>query len=152
MRVRQLVELLGRFDPEAEVRLCVSLPNRVLEMHQRLWVGDYGGGPLISASADFRGFQVFVGCGLEQWVAPVPDVAFTSPHLAPAAEPLLDLGEYETEEIARKVRDFYILHRGLNEPLSYPEFDYATWIPPRTRNGKYNEQIARILEEKLLQD
>ena len=65
MRVRQLVELLERFDPEAEVRLCISLPNRVLEMHQRLWVGDYGGGPLLSASADFRGFQVFVGCGLE---------------------------------------------------------------------------------------
>ena len=48
--------------------------------------------------------------------------------------------------------DFYVVHRGLNEPLNYPEFDYENWIPPRTRSGKYNELIARILEEKLLQD
>lgn len=149
MRVRQLMELLGHFDPEAEVRLCISLPNRVLEMHQRLWVGDYGGGPLISAAVDFRGFQVFVGCGLEQLVAPTPETLFEP---APQEKPLLDLGEYDSEEIARKVRDFYIVHRGLKEPLAYPEFDYAGWIPPRTRQGKYNEHIARILEEKLLQD
>jgi len=154
MRVRQLIDLLQRFNPEADVRLCVSLPNRVLEMHERLWVGDYGGGPLINATADFRGFQVFVGCGLEQLVAPVPDYPLEPSHepLPAGAEPQIDLGEYESEELTRKVRDFYIVHRGLNESLSYPEFDYASWIPPRTRSGKYNEHIAKILEEKLLQD
>lgn len=154
MKVRQLIELLQRFDPEARVRLCVSLPDRVLEMHERLWLGDYGGGPLINASADFRGFQVFVGCGLEQLVRPLPEdsrdaVRDTS---TTGARPNVDLGQYDTEEILRKVQDFYAVHRGLQEPLWYPDFDYKTWIPPRTRSGKYNPHIAKILEEKLLED
>jgi hypothetical protein len=154
MRVRQLIELLQRFNPDADVRLCVSQPNRVLETHERLWVGDYGGGPLINATTDFRGFQVYVGCGLEQMVTPVPESAYEPSHDASTAEakPAIDLGDYESEEIARKVHDFYVLNHGLQEPLNYPDFDYEHWIPPRTRSGKYNEHVARILEEKLLQE
>ncbi len=153
MKVRQLIEVLQRFDPNADVRLCVSLPDRVLEMHQRLWVGDYGGGPLINAATDFRGCQVYVGCGLEQFVSPLQEYAEEpTPPISAAAKPQLHLGQYPTEEIARKVRDFYVVHRGLNEPLYYPDFDYQTWIPPRTISGKYNPQIAKILEQKLLHD
>lgn len=154
MKTKQLIELLKRFDPEATVRLCVSLPNRVLETHERLWVGDYGGGPLINASSDFRGFQVYVGCGLEQFVTQVPEHEydpFQERRSGPAG-PELDLGDYEDEETARRVRDFYLFHRSPGARLSDPDFDYENWIPPRTRSGKYNEQIAKILEEKLLEE
>jgi hypothetical protein len=51
-----------------------------------------------------------------------------------------------------RVRDFYIIHRELDETLNYPDFDYDDWLPPRTVSGEYNEHIARILREKLLQD
>lgn len=140
MRVRELIDILRRFSPEATVRLCVSLPNRVIETHEQLWVGDYGGGPQINAALDFRGFQVYVGCGLEQVVRPLPPV------------PLVDLGQYANPVDAARVRDFYIIHRGLNEPLSFPDFDYEHWIPPRTVSGEYNPVIAQILREKLLRD
>lgn len=139
MQVRQLIQLLERFPPEALVRLCISLPNRVLETHESLWVGDYGGGPQINAALDFRGFFVYVGCGLEQVVGPVP-------------EPRLDLGQYDRPEDAAKVHDFYVVHRGLHEPLHYPDFDYENWLPPRTRSGEYNPLIAEILREKLLKE
>ncbi len=150
MKAKQLIELLKRFDPESTVRLCVSLPSRVLEMHERLWVGDYGSGPLINATSDFRGFQVYVGCGIEQFVTQVPSHEYQP--LPATTTKGVDLGEYEDEEIARRVRDFYLYHRSPNETLSDSEFDYENWIPPRTRSGKYNEHIARILEEKLLKE
>ncbi len=154
MKVKQLIDLLKRFDPESTVRLCVNMPNRVLETHERLWVGDYGDGPLINATSDFRGFQVYVGCGLEQFVTPVPDHEYGPSREFPAGPHVhdLDLGEYQDDETARRVRDFYLFHRGSAERLSDPAFDYENWIPPRTRSGKYNEHIARILEEKLLQE
>jgi hypothetical protein len=140
MKVKKLLEVLKRFDPEASVRLCVSLPGRVIETHEELWVADYGGGPQINAASDFRGFHVYVGCGIEQFVRNIPERAD------------FDLGQYDSPEIAARVRDFYIFHKELNEPLSDPEFDYESWIPPRTTSGEYNERIAEILKEKLLGD
>lgn len=140
MRVKKLIEVLRKFDPEAEVRLCLSLPNRVIETHEQLWVADYGGGPQINAALDFRGFRVYVGCGLEQFVRNIPE------------RQDIDLGDYDDPEIAVKVRDFYVYHLRLDEPLRYPDFDYENWIPPRTSSGEYNEHIAKILKEKLLGD
>ncbi len=138
MKVKQLVDVLKRFDPEAEVRLCMSLPGRVIETHERIWVADYGGGPQIGAALDFRGFHVYVGCGLEQFVHEIPE-RFE-----------IDLGQYDSPETAAKVRDFYIYHMGIDEPLADPDFDYEDWIPPRTTSGEYNEHVARILKAKLL--
>ena len=140
MKARKLIELLKRFDPEANVRLCVSMPGRVIETHEQLWVADYGGGPQINAALDFRGFQVYVGCGLEQLVRNIPERLE------------IDLGQYEDAETTARVRDFFIYHKGLEEPLSDPDFDYENWIPPRTTSGEYNEHIAAILREKLLND
>ena len=120
------------------MRLCVNWPDRVAEMYERLWVGDYGGGPQINAAMDFRGVKVYVGCVLEQRMPSVPPRR-------------IDLGQYETAEIAARVRDFYVFHRGLDEPLNFPDFDYDKWIPPRTRSGEYNRLIAEILKEKLLE-
>ena len=140
MRAKNLIEVLKRFDPQAEVRLCVSMPGRVIETHERIWVADYGGGPQINAALDFRGFHVYVGCGLEQFVKNIPERAE------------IDLGQYNNAEIAAKVRDFYVVHTGLDEPLNYPDFDYEDWIPPKTTSGEYNEHIARILKEKLLNE
>ena len=140
MKAKKLIDVLKRFDPDAEVRLCVSLPGRVIETHERIWVADYGGGPQINAASDFRGFHVYVGCGLEQLVREIPE------------RRELNLGQYDSPEIAAKVRDFYIFHTGLDEPLTHPDFDYEDWIPPRTTSGEYNERIARILKDKLLGD
>ncbi|MFH1919659.1 MAG: hypothetical protein ABIP48_07250 [Planctomycetota bacterium] len=140
MNVKKLIDLLKRFDPEAEVRLSVSMPGRVIETHEKIWVADYGGGPQIGAALDFRGFHVYVGCGIEQFVREIPDRV------------PIDLGQYDSPEIAAKVRDFYVFHTGLEEPLSDPDFDYESWIPPRTTSGEYNEHIARLLREKLLRE
>jgi len=140
MRVKKLIDVLKRFDPEAQVRLCLSLPGRVIETHEQVWVADYGGGPQINAALDFRGFHVYVGCGIDQFVKNIPDRLE------------IDLGQYDSPEIAAKIRDFYVFHMGLDEPLSYPDFDYEDWIPPRTTTGEYNEHIARILKQKLLAD
>lgn len=140
MKVSKLIELLKRFDPEADVRLCLSLPGRVIETHENVWVADYGGGPQINAALDFRGFHVYVGCGMEQMVREVP------------RRREFDLGQYDSPETAAKVRDFYVFHMGIEEPLTYPDFDYEDWIPPRTTSGEYNEQIATILKAKLLND
>ncbi len=139
MRTKDLIEVLKRFDPESNVRLCVNMPGRVIETHETLWVADYGEGPQINAALDFRPFSVYVGCGLEQFVRKVSEIA-------------VDLGQYESPETSAKVRDYYILHQELDEPLNYPDFDYDDWIPPRTVSGQYNEHIARILKEKFLQD
>ena len=141
MRVKELIKLLKRFDSEAEVHLCVSLPGRIIQTHDTVWVADYGGGPQINAAVDFKPFAIYVGCGMEQFVSKVPDHA-----------PRLSLGQYDSPEEAAHVLDFYVVHSGLDHPLEYPDFDYETWIPPRTISGEYNERIAKILREKLLQD
>ena len=139
MRTKELIDLLRRFDPESEVHLSVSLPGRVIQIHDDVWVADHGGGPQINATLDIRPFCVYVGCGLEQFIRKLPELA-------------VELGEYESYEIAAKVRDFYVVHQNLNQPLNYPDFDYQDWLPPRTRSGDYNEHIARILRDKLLRD
>ena len=141
MRVRELIELLERFESEAVVHLCFSLPGRVIQTHDTVWVADYGGGPQINAALDFKQFSVYVGCGIEQFVRNVPD-----------AKPGIDLGHYDSTEDAAKVHDFYVLNQGLDEPLRFPDFDYESWIPPRTISGEYNELIAEILREKLLRE
>jgi hypothetical protein len=139
MTTRELIELLKRFDPQSIVRLCINLPNRVIQTHEIVWVGDYGHGPQINAAIDFRGFSVYVGCGLEQFVRPI-------------SERTLDLGKYANAEEAARVRDFYVVHAGLNQPLNYPDFDYENWIPPRTKSGQYNPIIARILRDRLMRE
>jgi hypothetical protein len=141
MNVEKLIDLLKRFDPESEVRLCVSLPGRVLQMHQHLWIGDYGDGPQINAALDFAPFTIYVGCGIEQFVRPLPE----KPHIL-----YVDLGEYDSDATLERVRDFYIYHKGLDLPLHEPDFDFEHWIPPRTVNGEYNQHISEILREKLL--
>ena len=139
MKVQELIDLLRNFPPEADVRVGVSWPDRVTESHENVWVGDFGGGPQINAAMDWRGVRVHVGCVLQEQVRDEP--ART-----------LRLGHYHTAEEAAKVRDFYIVHKGLDEPLNFPEFDYENWIPPRMISGEYNDLIAQILKEKLLRD
>ena len=153
MRVKELVELLKRFDPEADVHLAVTLPGRVAVTHDNVWVADYGGGPLLNMALDFKPFQVYVGCGLEQLMTRVPPDPF-DPTRGRAGRALAvpDLGEYESDEVAAKVLDFFNYHRRPGEPLTYPDFDYASWIAPRTTSGEYNSHIAAILSEKLLKD
>src|SRR3990172_6758244 len=144
MKTKELIELLRRFDPESEVRLGVNWPGRVWEAFEGVWVADYGAGPQINAAMDLRGVVVYVGCVLQ------PRLPERTPRETPRPE--IDLGHYETPEIAARVRDFYIFHRGLDETLNYPEADYERWIPPRTTSGEYNEHIAAILREKLLKE
>ena len=139
MNVRELIEVLRKFAPDAEVQVGVAWPDRVTETHRHLWVGDYGDGPQINAAMDLRGVSVHVGCVLQQHVKDMP--ART-----------IQLGHYNTAEEAAKVRDFYIVHKGLDEPLNFPDFEYEDWIPPRMSSGEYNERIAEILKEKLLSD
>lgn len=149
MRVDKLIDLLKRFDPEAEVHLSVSMPGRVISTHENLWVGDYGGGPQINASLDFKQFHVYVGCGIEQFVTSVP-AAGSDTIVQEEIETPIDLGQYESGELSARVRDFYVYHNQLDEPLGDPEFDYENWIPPRTLSGEYNEHVAKILRDKLL--
>ena len=151
MNVKKLIETLQRFDPESEVHLSMSLPGRVIATHENVWVGDYGGGPQINAALDFKQFHIYVGCGLDQLITRVPQREFepAGREEPPAA---VDLGHYDDEAIAAKVRDFYVYHEGLDEPLADPDFDYESWIPPRTSSGEYNEHIARILKERLMRD
>ena len=105
------------------------------------------------AALDYKPTPVYVGCGIEQVVTGVPTdrpaPSQVSGESLPAAP---DLGEYESVEMAAKVHDFFNYHRRPGEPLDYPDFDYDSWIAPRTNSGEYNEHIASILEEKLLKD
>ena len=139
MTTKELIDLLKRFDPQSVVRLCINLPGRVIQTHETVWVADYGNGPQINASIDFRGFSVYVGCGLEQLVRPL-------------AERVIDLGEYANPEDAARVHDFFVVHANIDEPLNFPDFDYENWIPPRTKSGQYNPIVARILREKLMRE
>jgi len=139
MKTKELIALLKDFDPEAEVCLCVNLPGQVAEVHERIWVGQNAGRPVLNAALDLRGSCVYVGCVLPQTANRVH-------------QRRLDLGRYANEEEAAKVRDFFVVHHGLDEPLNFPDFDYDKWIPPRTTSGEYNEHIAEILKKKLLED
>jgi len=139
MKTKDLIEALGRFDPESDVRLCVNWPGGITETHDRIRVVDSGAGPHLSAAPDYRGVQLLVGCVV--------------PHARPTpARPRVDLGQYDSPELAARVHDFYVVHQGLNERLNFPEFDYDKWIPPRTTSGDYNPHIAEILREKLLKE
>jgi hypothetical protein len=138
MKVKQLIEILERFDPEGTVHVGMNLPGRVYESHEQLWIGDYGAGPQINVGWDFRVFQIYVGCGLEQMVTVLP------------LHRQIDLGRYDNRTDAARVRDFFVINEHLHEPLNFPDFDYEHWIPPRTTSGEYNPIIAKILREKLL--
>ena len=139
MKVKELIDMLAKFSPDDDVRVAISWPDRVTELHERLWVGDFGAGPQINAAMDFKGISIYVGCVLQRTVKDKPQQA-------------IDLGQYENAQDAAKVHDFYVVHKKLDEPLNFPEFDYDKWIPPRTKSGEYNEHIAEILKEKLLRD
>ncbi len=139
MKVREMIDVLKKFSPDDHVRVAISWPDHVTETHDQLWVGDWGEGPQINAVMDLRGVNILVGCVLQQKVADRP-------------QKMIDLGSYATTEEAAKVRDFYIVNKKIDEPLNFPDFDYETWIPPRTTSGDYNERIAEILKEKLLKD
>jgi len=139
MKVKELIDVLGKFSPEDEVRVAISWPDRVTELHERLWVGDYGGGPQINAAIDYKGLSVYVGCVLQRSVKDKPRWT-------------IDLGQYQYAEDAARVHDFYVVNKGLDEPLNFPDFDYDKWIPPRTKSGQYNKHIAEILKEKLLRE
>jgi hypothetical protein len=149
MKVRELIELLTRFDPESDVHLCISSPGRVISVHEQFWVADYGGGPQLNAAPDVRHFQILAGLGVEQTVGPVPRDTFIERQQSMTSP---DLGHYEDDETTARVADFYMYHRRLDGPLKFPDFDYEHWIPPRTRSGEYNPLIAEILREKLLRD
>ena len=90
MNVKQLVRLLEEFPPDAEVRVGISWPDRVTETYERVVVGDYGGGPILTAAMDFKGLRVYVGCTLEHTVAERRGTT-------------IDLGQYESVEVAAKV-------------------------------------------------
>jgi len=139
MKVRELIEQLRKFEPDAVVHLGVSWPDRVTETYEKLWVGDYGEGPQINAVMDFMGLNIYVGCVAQR-------------HAKDKPPRTIKLGHYDSAEDAARVRDFFIVHKKLDEPLNFPDFDYANWIPPRTTSGEYNEHIAEILKEKLLSD
>ncbi len=153
MQVKRLIELLERFDPEAEVRLSVASADRVIATHENVWVADYGGGPQLNAVSDLRGFRVYVGVGVEQAVTRVPSFPFDpSRRDTEPGQADVDLGVYESQEMLAKVRDFYNYHRRPGTPLTYPEFNYANWIAPRTTSGQYNQHVAEILRERLLKE
>ena len=156
MKVKELIASLREFDPESEVQLCLNWPERLAETHRRIWVGDYGGGPQINATVDFRGVSIYVGCVLEQRAA--NHLGAAGRQVQPptetnkASRPAIMLGNYESSEIAARVRDFYVYHHKIDEPLNFPDFDYDRWIPPKTTSGEYNQHIADILREKLLRE
>ena len=164
MKVKELLAALADFDPEAEVQLCMNWPGRVAETYRRLWVGDHGEGPQINATIDFRGVSIYVGCVLEQRAAKQragerasgnpPETAQNAPRGAveEPSRPAIMLGNYESSEIAARVRDFYVFHKQIDEPLNFPDFDYERWIPPKDTCGEYNKHIAAILREKLLRE
>jgi len=139
MKVQEMIDVLKKFEPDDQVRLAISWPDRVTETYEQLWIGDWGGGPQVNAAMDLRGLKIFVGCVVQQKVPDRP-------------QKMVDLGRYATTEEAAKVRDFFVVHKGIDEPLNFPDFDYEKWIPPRTTAGEYDEHIAEILKDKLLKD
>jgi hypothetical protein len=119
--------------------MSVNLPGRVAEVYEQMWVADGGQGPLLNAALSLRGSIVYVGLMAPQ-------------RLRAPLGPGIDLGRYNDPLDAARVHDFYVLHKGLKEPLNFPDFNYEKWIPPRTTTGQYNEHIAQILREKLMRD
>ena len=96
MRVIELISILKKFAPDAEVRVGVSWPDRVTEAHERVWVGNYGHGPQINAAMDFRGLSVYVGCVLQQSARDMP-------------QRTIKLGHYDSAEDAAKVLSQLVL-------------------------------------------
>jgi len=153
MQVRTLIELLNHFNPDAEVQLSLDMPGRVIAASKNVGVTDYGGGPQLHAALDPRQFRLCFGCGMEQTLTDIPAPPLASAKRYPGRiQADVDLGEYDDEESAVRVRDFFNYHRRPQIPLRYPDFDYANWIAPRTTSGGYNEHIAAILSEKFLKD
>jgi hypothetical protein len=140
MKVRQLIDILGKFDLDDPVRLSFTQGGGVVELCDALRVVDLAEGPLIQAMVDLRGIQIYVGCTVP------PPIKSTE-----AGRPI-DLGRYKSVEMAAQVRDFYIFHKKMGEPLAFPDFDYERWVPPRMVDGNYHPLIAQILREKLLQE
>lgn len=141
MRVREMIEMLQRFDPESPVSLCVAMPEYVVQCFDGLWVGDSGDGPRIQAAGRYVVFSIYVGCAAEQLARPL-----YGRRLA------IDLGDYEDPADADRVEDFYVHHAGLSLPLHHPDFDYEDWIPPRMKSGEYNRYVAEILRRRLSRD
>ncbi len=138
MQVKRLIQLLERFDPESEVHVSENPPGCEIDAFDTVSVVDRRGEPLLCATMDFRPIVIYVGCGMDRIPVQPPRP--------------LDLGQYDDQQTAARVRDFYTVHQGLDSPLAYPDFDYDSWIPPRMVSGEYNEHIARILRDKLLRE
>jgi len=133
------MDSLRHLPAQSPVRVAVAWPEGVTETYENLWVAEEADGARITAAMDWRGVYVHVGCAM-----PVRRP------LAPREQ--VHLGHYDSPETAARVRDFYVVHKQLDEPLNFPDFDYERWIPPRATDGDYNEHIAKILEQKLLQE
>ena len=56
-----MIALLKTFPPAAEVHLGLSLPGRIRETYEQIWVADYGGGPQINAALAIGGSSLYVG-------------------------------------------------------------------------------------------
>ena len=135
MKVRELIDLLERFEPTAEVRLCVNWPDRVAETYERIWVGDYGGGPRINAAVDFRGVEVYVGCVLEQRM-PTP---------APRRP-----GPVRQRRTAARVARFLRFPPRAGRAAELPRLRLRQVDPAANPLRRDNGLIAEILKEKLL--
>ena len=66
MNVRELIDVLKRFPPEAPVRLSINWPDSVTETYEGFSATDSGGVAEINAGLDLRGQQVYVGCAFRQ--------------------------------------------------------------------------------------
>lgn len=138
VKVHQLIEALKRFDPESDVHTAVSSMSGVTQVLTEEMVAEYEGGPLLLPGRMATG-SILVGCVVGRPAPPVRKMP-------------IDLGRYADPETAAKVRDFFIYHQKMDEPLSNPGFDYENWIPPRMVTGEYHPRIAAILREKLLRE
>ena len=116
MKVRQLIEALKRFDPESDVHTAVSSMSGVTQVLTEDMVAEYEGGPLLLPGRMAAG-SILVGCVVGRPVSRSRKMP-------------IDLGRYADPETAAKVRDFFIYHQKIDEPLSDPDFDYESWIPP----------------------
>ena len=141
MLVRELIQLLQRFEPSSQVRLTISPAGRVVQTYDQFLVARGKDGVELIAATDFAPFSILVGCGLGQIVRPIHPVFLE-----------VDLGLYDDPMDIERVQDFYIHHQGLQIPLFQPDFDYENWLPPRTKSGEYNPHVAAILRRKLSED
>lgn len=61
-----------------------------------------------------------------------------------------ELGQYDTETKAAQNRDYFIIHKGFldKSKLNYYDIDYGKFKPHLMRNGKMNQHIKEIYDEK----